>query len=109
MTKLEEFRGNADHIKAWNNFVETESGKLLMEVINEGVLAAIKRTPEPIEHVTTFFAGKTAGAAYLQNLIESLHAQEITEEERKKAQLQDVALRGLLPSQREAYLARTKK
>lgn len=109
MTKLEEFRSNADYIKAWNDFVELNAGKAFMEVINEGVLSVIKRQPEPIEHVTVFFAGKTSGAAYIQNLIESLNAQEITEDERKKAISQEQALRGLLPSQRAAFVQRTQK
>ncbi len=109
MTKLEEFRSNADYIKAWNDFVELHAGQAFMEVINEGVINAIKRAPESDPHAIIFGAGKSAGAAYLQNLIESLNAQEITEEERKKAITQEQALRGLLPSQRDAYLKRIQK
>lgn len=109
MTKLEEFRSNADYIKAWNDFVELHAGQAFMEVINEGVLSAIKRSPDGDQFAIIFNSGKTAGAAYLQNLIQSLHAQEITEEERKKAISQEQALRGLLPSQRAAFVQRTQK
>lgn len=106
MTKLEEFRSNANHIKAWNDFVETETGKAFTEVINESVLKSIKREADRDPHGAIFHAGKSAGAAYLQNVIKSLHAQEITEEERKDSQTQQRALSGLLPSQRAAVQKR---
>ncbi len=106
MTKIEEFRSNANHIKAWNDFVEIEAGKLFMEVINEGVLRTIKHESHETPHGTAFAGGATSGASQIQNLIKSLHAQEITEEERQKSQNEQRALSSLLPSQRAAYQKR---